>query len=97
MLRSATTSSVICLRRSSPEVRGFFGELLEAGALLCEDLLELLCDLAVGASEVVAVELRLAALAQARHQVAQSLHPFAAALRKPELSIRRKAASGSPW
>ena len=51
-------------------------QLLEPGPLLCEHLLELFCDLAVGAPEVIAVELRLASLSQPRHQVTKTLHPL---------------------
>ena len=78
-LHVALGDDLVCDLLAALVTRGlrFFGELLQPGALFCEHLLELFCDLAVRAAEVVAVELGLAALAQARHQVAKSLHPFA--------------------
>ena len=76
---------------------GVVGQGLEPVALLGHDLVELLGDLVEGPAEVAAVELLLAPLAQALHELAQALDLLAVGALEPEVSRRRSAASGSPW
>ena len=77
---------------------GLGGQRLETGTLLGHDLGELLGDLVEGAPELAAVELLLALRRRRRSISSRSPCTRSPSLRSnPEVSSRRRAASGSPW
>ena len=79
-LRSAAASRAVCARRSSPLRSAAWRGVVDGVALLVDDVVELVGDLAVDPAEIELVEPILALLAQLLHQLAQALQPLAVAI-----------------